>query len=79
MSKALFGLNSQWRSNSRFSRFNEPGPRPLGAPDDNGNKLPLSSGSPTVIMWDKSHVQQLRRPVLCSGRTTSVEHATTQL
>jgi len=26
-----------------------------------------------------SHVQQLRRPVLCSGRTTSVEHATTQL
>ena len=26
-----------------------------------------------------SHVQQLRRPMLCSGRTTSVEHATTQL
>jgi len=26
-----------------------------------------------------SHVQQLRRPVLCSGRTTSVEHVTTQL
>ena len=24
-------------------------------------------------------VQQLRRPVLCSGRTTSVEHAATQL
>jgi len=26
-----------------------------------------------------SHVQQLRRPVLCSCRTTSVEHVTTQL
>jgi len=27
----------------------------------------------------QSHVEQLRRPVLCSGRTTSVVHATTQL
>jgi len=26
-----------------------------------------------------SHVQQLRRPVLCSSLSTSVEHATTQL
>ena len=32
----------------------------------------------TAKLRRPSHVQ-LRRPVLCSGRTTSVEHATTQL
>ena len=43
----------------------------------------ITSGGSSLSRHGKvrcpSHVQQLRRPVLCSRRTTSVEHATTQL